>query len=260
MTAASSYGFPLRLPSFSTGGGRFEAAGGYDAPASNDTPPTALVQDLNGDGRAELAVPVFSPSAVAVLTNTLGVCHVHAFRGQIGGRSCPAPRPSRVSHRARPPCASSRVRRRDVTADPGSGRSCRTGPRSTCSSAASGGPDSTLAGQLQNSTLPSCPRGLHELRERSGRPSSTPFSQARQSRSSLPGAGVVVQYPTRPARWRTSWSFTTTRTAAASIAISQIRSISLTSLLAAESSLLQAIIGVETSRLHHSNQRSPPRS
>jgi len=82
VTAASSYGFPLRLAVFlNRGGGRFEAAGGYDAPASNDTPPTALIRDLNGDGRAELAVPVFSPSAVAVLTNTLGVCHVHAFRG-----------------------------------------------------------------------------------------------------------------------------------------------------------------------------------
>ena len=82
VTAASSYGFPLRLAVFlNRGGGRFEAAGAYDAPGSNDTPPTALIQDLNGDGRAELAVPVFSPSSVAVLTNTLGVCHVHDFRG-----------------------------------------------------------------------------------------------------------------------------------------------------------------------------------
>src|SRR4029079_9367493 len=39
-------------------------------------------------------------------------------------------------------------------------------------------------------------------------------------------------------RWRTSWSWKTTRTAAANIAISQMRSISLTSLLAAESSVL----------------------
>lgn len=83
VTAASSYGLPLRLAVFlNRGDGRFEAAGGYDAPASNDTPPTALVQDLNRDGRAELAVPMFSPSGVAVLTNTLGVCHVHDFRGQ----------------------------------------------------------------------------------------------------------------------------------------------------------------------------------
>ena len=82
VTAASSYGLPLRLAVFlNRGGGRFEPAGAYDAPASNDTPPTSLIQDLDGDGRAELAVPVFSPSSVAVLTNTLGVCRVHDFRG-----------------------------------------------------------------------------------------------------------------------------------------------------------------------------------
>jgi len=82
VTAASSYGFPLRLAVYlNRGGGRFEPAGGYDASASNDTRPATLVQDLNGDGRAELVVPVFSPSAVAVLKNTLGVCHVRHFRG-----------------------------------------------------------------------------------------------------------------------------------------------------------------------------------
>ena len=82
VTAASSYGFPLRLAVYlNRGGGRFEPAGGYDASASNDTRPATVVQDLNGDGRAELVVPVFSPSAVAVLKNTLGVCHVRHFRG-----------------------------------------------------------------------------------------------------------------------------------------------------------------------------------
>jgi Tol biopolymer transport system component len=82
VTAASSYGFPLRLAVYlNRGGGRFEPAGAYDAPASDTTAPNVVIRDLNGDGRAELAVPVLSPSSVAVLTNTLGVCHVRDFRG-----------------------------------------------------------------------------------------------------------------------------------------------------------------------------------
>ena len=85
MTAASSYGLPLRLAVFlNRGDGRFEAAGGYDAPRqfrmTRLRPPSSRF--LDGDGRAELAVPMFSPSGVAVLTNTLGVCHVHDIRGQ----------------------------------------------------------------------------------------------------------------------------------------------------------------------------------
>lgn len=83
VTAASSSGFPLRLAVFlNRGGGRFERAGAYDAPGSNlVAPPAVVIRDLNGDGPPELAVPVLSPSSVAVLTNTLGVCHVRDFRG-----------------------------------------------------------------------------------------------------------------------------------------------------------------------------------
>jgi Tol biopolymer transport system component len=83
VTAASSSGFPLRLAVFlNRGGGRFDPVGAYDAPGSNlVAPPTVVIRDLNGDGRAELVVPVPSPSSVAVLTNTLGVCHVRGFRG-----------------------------------------------------------------------------------------------------------------------------------------------------------------------------------
>jgi Tol biopolymer transport system component len=82
VTAAESPALPLRLAVYlNRGGGRFEPAGGYDAPASNDTAPSVLIHELNGDGRAELAVPVLSPSSVAVLTNTLGVCRVRDLRG-----------------------------------------------------------------------------------------------------------------------------------------------------------------------------------
>jgi FG-GAP-like repeat/WD40-like Beta Propeller Repeat len=82
VTTTSSYGLPSRLAVYlNRRGGRFAAAGGYDAAGSNITPPTALIRDLNGDGRAELAVPVLGPSAVAVLTNTLGMCRVHDLGG-----------------------------------------------------------------------------------------------------------------------------------------------------------------------------------
>ena len=82
VTVTSSYGLPSRLAVYlNRGGGRFEPAGSYDAAGSNVTPPTAVIQDLNGDGRAELAVPVLGPGAVAVLTNTLGVCRVQDLGG-----------------------------------------------------------------------------------------------------------------------------------------------------------------------------------
>jgi hypothetical protein len=82
VTATSSYG-PLRLAVYlNRGGGRFEPAGTYEAPSSDTTAPSVLIQDLNGDGYAELAVPVFAPASVAVLTNTLGVCHVREIRGR----------------------------------------------------------------------------------------------------------------------------------------------------------------------------------
>jgi hypothetical protein len=82
VTATSSYG-PLRLAVYlNRGGGRFEPAGTYEAPTSNTTAPSVLIQDLNGDGYAELAVPVFDPASIAVLTNTLGVCHVREIRGR----------------------------------------------------------------------------------------------------------------------------------------------------------------------------------
>jgi hypothetical protein len=48
--------------------------------------------------------------------------------------------------------------------------------------------------------------------------------------------------------------------AAASIAISQIRSISITSRWPQSSLVLQAVIGSRRPGLHHSDQRSPPRS
>jgi hypothetical protein len=82
VTVTSSYG-PLRLAVYlNRGGGRFEPVGTYEAPASNTTAPTVLIRDLNGDGYAELAVPVFDPASIAVLTNTLGVCHVREIRGR----------------------------------------------------------------------------------------------------------------------------------------------------------------------------------
>jgi hypothetical protein len=64
------------------GRGRFEPAGTYEAPSSETTAPSALIQDLNGDGYAEVAVPVVAPASVAVLTNTLGGCHARDLRGR----------------------------------------------------------------------------------------------------------------------------------------------------------------------------------
>jgi Tol biopolymer transport system component len=82
VTATSSYG-PLRLVVYlNRGRGRFEPAGTYEAPSSDTTAPSVVIKDLTGDGYAELAVPVFAPASVAVLTNTLGGCHARGIRGR----------------------------------------------------------------------------------------------------------------------------------------------------------------------------------
>jgi hypothetical protein len=96
VTAESTYGLPVQLSVYLNGGDRFGLVGTYDAPPSSTSPPNVLVQDLNGDRAADLAVPEYDSHSIAVLTNTLGVCHARGFRrltvaeaaGRLGRAGC----------------------------------------------------------------------------------------------------------------------------------------------------------------------------
>jgi hypothetical protein len=71
---------------FNRGDGTFEAEGFYEIGLDNADSGPLAIGDLNGDGRADLASVSYntssSASSLSVLTNTLGVCHVHGFRGK----------------------------------------------------------------------------------------------------------------------------------------------------------------------------------
>jgi Tol biopolymer transport system component len=82
-STAGPYGFPSTVSVYLNGGhGRFGTPRSYETGANNVDSAGLAVDDLNGDGRPDLAVTNYDNGFVAVLTNTLGVCHVHRFRGK----------------------------------------------------------------------------------------------------------------------------------------------------------------------------------
>ncbi len=89
VTAETSYGFPSTVSVLlNRGDGRFAAPGTYQVGGSGNDGADVAIHDLDGDGRADIAVTNYDHSFVGVLTNTLGVCRVRGFRG----KSLPAAR------------------------------------------------------------------------------------------------------------------------------------------------------------------------
>jgi Tol biopolymer transport system component len=130
VAAATSDGFPSTVSVLlNRGGGRFSPPDTYEAGGSSINGADVAVHDLDGDGRADIAVAAFDHRFVGVLTNTLGACRVRGFRG----KSVPAARAllrragCRVGHITR--ARSTRIRRGQVAmAEPHFGAFWPNGP------------------------------------------------------------------------------------------------------------------------------------
>jgi hypothetical protein len=83
VTAATAYGFPGTVSVLlNRGDGRFAAPGTYQVGGGGNDGSDVAIHDLEGDGRADIAVTNYDHSFVGVLTNTLGACGVRGFRGK----------------------------------------------------------------------------------------------------------------------------------------------------------------------------------
>ena len=81
-SAATSYGPSTVSVYLNRGHGRFGRPRSYETGANNVNTVGVAIDDLNGDGRPDLAVTNSDRSSVAVLTNTLGACRVHGLRAK----------------------------------------------------------------------------------------------------------------------------------------------------------------------------------